>query len=202
MISFSQSFSRFFSSFSVINPLNFYRFTTLSRFYSILAHKFYNTLRLASPSFTKHSVSKRLFDIESKEGFTSGAPLDGFNSLFKFRLHSIFNKKLVLISNKTNVYKEIDIYNLSVQKDESYITNLAIVHNCRCTVEQLSDGDVTDLHGFIPPDDVPPEFMMNSGKDGYIFKEKGKGKHPYFDVAKGDKELAKRNFNLPIITHG
>lgn len=73
---------------------------------------------------------------------------------------------------------------------------------CRCTVEQLSDGDVTDLGGFVPPDDVPPEFMMNSGKDGYIFKEKGKGKHPYFDVAKGDKELAKRNFNLPLIHRG
>ena len=73
---------------------------------------------------------------------------------------------------------------------------------CRCTVEQLADGDVTDLSGFVKPNDVPDEFMMNSGKDGYVFKEKGKGKHPYFDVAKGDKELAKRNFNLPIITHG
>jgi hypothetical protein len=61
---------------------------------------------------------------------------------------------------------------------------------------------VTDLTGFVKPNDVPAEFMMNSGKDGYIFKEKGEGKHPYFDVAPGDKELAKRNFNLPIISHG
>ena len=73
---------------------------------------------------------------------------------------------------------------------------------CRCTVEQIAEGEETDLTGFIQPDDVPPEFMMNSGKDGYIFKEKGKGKHPYFDVAPGDKDLAKRNFNLPIISHG
>jgi len=73
---------------------------------------------------------------------------------------------------------------------------------CRCTVEQLADGNVTDLTGFVKPNDVPPEFMMNSGKDGYIFKEKGEGKHPYFDVAFGDKELAKKNFNLPIISHG
>jgi hypothetical protein len=63
---------------------------------------------------------------------------------------------------------------------------------------QLSEGTLTDLSGFVKPNDVPDEFMMNSGIDGYVFKEKGKGKHPYFDVAKGDKELAKKNFNLPI----
>jgi hypothetical protein len=63
---------------------------------------------------------------------------------------------------------------------------------------QLSEGTLTDLTDFVKPNDVPDEFMMNSGIDGYVFKEKGKGKHPYFDVAKGDKELAKKNFNLPI----
>jgi len=69
---------------------------------------------------------------------------------------------------------------------------------CRCTVQQLSEGALTDLSEFVKPNDVPPEFMMNSGIDGYVFKERGKGKHPYFDVAKGDKELAKNNFNLPL----
>jgi len=41
-------------------------------------------------------------------------------------------------------------------------------------------------------------FRMNAGIDGYVFKEKGKDKHPYFDIAKGDKEAAKKNWNLPI----
>jgi hypothetical protein len=41
---------------------------------------------------------------------------------------------------------------------------------------------------------------MNAGIDGYVFKEKGKDKHPYFDIAKGDKEMAKKNWNLPIPT--
>jgi hypothetical protein len=41
---------------------------------------------------------------------------------------------------------------------------------------------------------------MNAGIDGYVFKERGKGKHPYFDIAKGDKEMAKKNWNLPIPT--
>ena len=69
---------------------------------------------------------------------------------------------------------------------------------CRCTVIQLSEGQETDLSKFTPPEDVPPLFRMNAGQDGYVFKEKGKDKHPYFDVAKGDKEMAKKNWNLPI----
>jgi SPP1 gp7 family putative phage head morphogenesis protein len=69
---------------------------------------------------------------------------------------------------------------------------------CRCTVIQLSEGEETDLSKFTPPEDVPPLFRMNAGIDGYVFKEKGKDKHPYFDIAKGDKEMAKKNWNLPI----
>lgn len=71
---------------------------------------------------------------------------------------------------------------------------------CRCTVTQLAEDDepLTDMAGFNPPDDVPPLFRMNVGQDGYIFKERGKDKHPYFDIAKGDKENAKVNWGLPI----
>jgi SPP1 gp7 family putative phage head morphogenesis protein len=71
---------------------------------------------------------------------------------------------------------------------------------CRCTVTQLAEDDepLTDLAGFNPPDDVPPLFRMNTGQDGYIFKERGKDKHPYFDISKGDKENAKVNWGLPI----
>ena len=72
--------------------------------------------------------------------------------------------------------------------------------NCRCMVIQLSEGETTDLRGRNNLyDNVPKEFRFNCGKDKIIFKEKGQGKHPYFTVAKGDKEFAKRNFDLPII---
>ena len=71
--------------------------------------------------------------------------------------------------------------------------------NCRCRVRQLSEGDITNLQGKSNLyENVPKEFRMNTGKDRVIFKEKGEGKHPYFDIAKGDKEFAKNNFNLPI----
>ena len=71
--------------------------------------------------------------------------------------------------------------------------------NCRCKVNQLAEGDITDLRGKSNLyENVPKEFRMNSGVDRVVFKEKGKDKHPYFDVAKGDKAYAKRNFDLPI----
>jgi SPP1 gp7 family putative phage head morphogenesis protein len=71
--------------------------------------------------------------------------------------------------------------------------------NCRCTVIQLMDGKETDIAAIPNIDhDVPPLFKMNSGKDRIIFKDTGKNKHPYFDVAKGDKPYAMRNFDLPI----
>lgn len=67
--------------------------------------------------------------------------------------------------------------------------------NCRCIVEQNTDDvQKTNLQGWLKPDDVPPLFRMNSGKDRIIFSKK----HPYFRVAKGDKAAAKRNFDLPI----
>jgi SPP1 gp7 family putative phage head morphogenesis protein len=65
---------------------------------------------------------------------------------------------------------------------------------CRCTVDKLTDGKETDMTGFKKPNDVPDIFLMNAGKDKVIFSEK----HPYFEVAKGDKELALNNFNLPL----
>ena len=68
---------------------------------------------------------------------------------------------------------------------------------CRCTVIQLSEGSLTDLSKFNPPDDVPPLFRMNAGQDGYVFKSKGKDKHPYFDIAPEDKAAYKVNWNLP-----
>jgi uncharacterized protein with gpF-like domain len=73
--------------------------------------------------------------------------------------------------------------------------------NCRCMVLQLSEGEVTDLRGRTNLyDNVPENFRMNVGKDKVIFKEKGAGKHPYFSVAKGDKDFAKKNFGLPTFT--
>lgn len=75
--------------------------------------------------------------------------------------------------------------------------------NCRCLLLQVDSEE--GLKGLTPQGDklkrveaveaeMQPVFKMNAGKDGYIFK----GDHPYFEVAKRDREFAKNNFDLPI----
>jgi len=65
--------------------------------------------------------------------------------------------------------------------------------NCRCTVLQTDNENKTSLKGFTHPDTVPPEFMMNAGKDRIIFSDK----HPYFTVEPRDRDLLKNNFYMP-----
>jgi len=66
-------------------------------------------------------------------------------------------------------------------------------YNCRCLLEQLDeDNEEVDVPvGLEKPD---PVFAKNPGKTGEVFNED----HPYFDVEKPYKELARENFGLPI----
>jgi SPP1 gp7 family putative phage head morphogenesis protein len=68
--------------------------------------------------------------------------------------------------------------------------------NCRCVVLQTYDAVNTDLRGKkkVIDDAVHPLFRFNSGKSKQIFTKE----HPYFEVAKQDKDLARNNFNLPL----
>lgn len=68
--------------------------------------------------------------------------------------------------------------------------------NCRCTVLQSSDAEKTNLKNFKAPDDVPPIFQFNAGKEKIVFSKK----HPYFThVSIKDKPFAKTNFGLPTV---
>jgi hypothetical protein len=53
---------------------------------------------------------------------------------------------------------------------------------CRCYVVQTAEKPDNNLPG-VPPEDVKPEFRINTGKSGQVFKEDGKA-HPYFMLAK------------------
>jgi SPP1 gp7 family putative phage head morphogenesis protein len=66
---------------------------------------------------------------------------------------------------------------------------------CRCDVLQHDDvPGITSLKGFKQPQDVPDLFLMNAGKDGYVFSPE----HPYFEVAPKDKAFALSNFGLSM----
>jgi SPP1 gp7 family putative phage head morphogenesis protein len=71
---------------------------------------------------------------------------------------------------------------------------------CRCFTVQHERKKVTDLNlrDLSDLDDekkFPKIFRMNPGRDKMIFHE---GRHPYFSVARGDKELKQHNFKMPI----
>lgn len=95
-----------------------------------------------------------------------------------------------------NTHKTLD--NITRRVDDPFWDEYLPLNGwgCRCTVIQLDEqeGKETDLTGFKPPKDVPDVFRMNPAKDKIIFSPK----HPYFQVAKGDKDFAKKNFDLPL----
>jgi hypothetical protein len=197
MISISESFGRLQTPFISVNPLRFNGFGAFSWIYSVFIHKLNNIPNLcSSPALHKFSIRKRLIDVKANEGFTGGAPLDGFNSKFKFLLGSFFKHKWVFIDYKSNVNYNNDIYNLSVEKDETYITELAIVHNCRCDTLQLmkEEAVITPKKSLPSVERIPEIFRNNPGKDNYIFSPK----HPYFKVDERHEQLKNNNFNLPF----
>jgi SPP1 gp7 family putative phage head morphogenesis protein len=65
--------------------------------------------------------------------------------------------------------------------------------NCRCTVRQLAEGEITQTNADDLPQ-LPDMFRMNSGKQAIIFPKS----HPYFDVAPEDQKNADKNFGLSI----
>ena len=68
--------------------------------------------------------------------------------------------------------------------------------NCRCTSEQLEEGEepITDVSKLNLPE-VPKLFQMNAGEDKIIFDE---SVHPYFKVDQRYKVALKNNFDLPF----
>ena len=194
---FTHFFARIFSPITGIYPLSFYSFATPSRGEVIFNKQSHKGSSVNIPFNANLSKSKHLDKINTGEGFTGGQPLDSFDTLFNFKLNAFFHRKFVLVKKIKEINYSGQIYNLSVNNDESYITKVGVVHNCRCVLEQLDEGKVTedvDKLAKQANELIQPEFKMNAGKDGYIFNPD----HPYFEVAKKDEALARNNFNLPI----
>lgn len=201
----------FLFPFIIIYPLALYCITAISNWYIKIIKKICNSSIVAYiPSFLKFSVCVELNNIKFKENFGSGAPLDSFDSINVFLYKSMFHKKLNLVTS-TKIQKYFGyIYNLSVEKDETYITKIGIVHNCRCIVieeenitekeikqSEKAEQDLKDLKKENKKEydkQYPPLFRENVGKTGKVFKET----HPYYDVPSKYSELKARNFDLPI----
>lgn len=111
--------------------------------------------------------------------------------------------KAVIDSKTSEICRPLDGVILKVE-DPFWNKYTPLNHfNCRCTVKKLdkytdklttNPSKLKEIEGEVSGQ-VPDEFKMNVGKDGYVFNPK---EHPYFKVAPKDKGLAKNNFGLPI----
>ena len=81
-------------------------------------------------------------EVSPREGFTSGAPLNSFDSPDCFRAWARLHGCLQKVIDCQNIPYTGTVFNLSVEEDESYIIPGATVHNCRCTVTTLSERQV------------------------------------------------------------
>ncbi len=71
-------------------------------------------------------------------GIKHPASFNGFDSIYDFLRQTFFHTRYSLVRRKDTTKRTIvDVYNLSVSKDESYVIPAGIVHNCRCTVVQV-----------------------------------------------------------------
>jgi len=186
VIHLSQDLTCFNAPFRIIKPLTLDCIASPARLHAATSKNFHQLARLSIPTFVQFSESEKFVNIQTAEGFTDGAPLNGFDSLNNFIRYAFFHYKFIRIDKIEEQSYHGKVFNLSVKTDESYITSLGIVHNCRCNVIQ------TDL----PPTEVlpegeslpPPIFQHNSGMTGRLFAPY----HPYYEVSAQNKEASER----------
>ena len=195
--SFRKSFTGLFSPFGVVLPLNSNSITTGTGTDVKFSHHVTDLSGLNTPSFHNLPISESMLNVEVKEGFVGGAPLDQFDSIEDFFRSSLFSHKFNIINEITNIPLNADVYNLEVENDNSYITEVGITHNCRCfTVNHDSDTKPKAIKN--PPKfgtpQMPKTFDVNPGKDRIVFPNS----HPYFRVAQGDKVFREANYGMPL----
>ena len=183
-VCFSKHLRRQFSAVIGIKPLRFYGFAARSWLKAKISHKPYNGAKIHTPAQTDFTIGKHLNEIEPMEGFTSGAPLKIIDSFQRFFTWSLFHTNFRLIDDIAEIPYKGTVFNLMVDKDETYTTKIAIVHNCRCTVVQvkknkypLSDSAQAIADGNSATSTEKLQiFRFNPGKQGTVFPPH----HPYY----------------------
>ncbi len=200
---FIKNFSRLLFPQIISYPSQSHSIGSRTRFHSTIIKNSNQRTIFNFPFFFQIFKRKVSPKIKIGEGFANGAPLDSFNSINSFLLHSFFHRKYKLIISAANVQYFGEIFNLTVDKDESYITEIGVVHNCECLLEQLDEDDGTEQlsseeeveeHTTGARENMSTVFMNNPGKTGEVFP----ADHSYFDVGPAFKTFAEKNFDLPL----
>jgi hypothetical protein len=182
-------------SFGVVNPLRFDGLATIPGGKPVLSKELQDRSISNTPTITNFSKSKHFGKVKSDEGFPDGTTFEGFNSVYGFLIHAFFNRRFSLVISNTNIQYKGLVFNLSVEKDESYITPVGVAHNCRCYLQSVRDvAEVKPPKGILEPQEG---FKMNPGMSGEVFDKS----HPYFDIPLKYRKFAKNNYGLSIDNH-
>lgn len=119
-------------------PLSSDGITTMPNRNSKLIEEAVHSSAVYHPMRNKPSEASFLGDVSQFCGIKDIHSFNGFNSFFDFLRNTFFHNRYVLVEGKvTEKKQETRVFNLSIDKDETYIVPVGIAHNCRCNVVQV-----------------------------------------------------------------
>ena len=183
-------------------PLSSDGITTMPNRNSKLIEEAVHSSAVYHPMRNKPSEASFLGNVSQFCGIKDIHSFNGFYSFFDFLRNTFFHNRYVLVEGKvTEKKQETMVFNLSIDKDETYIVPVGIAHNCRCNVVQVLKSKYKQT----PHDEAMGrgETAMQQDKKGIFHFNSGKEQktvpdyNPYTikrcndcDVAKGKLKLA------------
>ena len=119
-------------------PLSSDGITTMPNRNSKLIEEAVHSSAVYHPMRNKPSEASFLGNVSQFCGIKDIHSFNGFYSFFDFLRNTFFHNRYVLVEGKvTEKKQETRVFNLSIDKDETYIVPVGIAHNCRCNVVQV-----------------------------------------------------------------
>ncbi len=138
MVCLSKTFGCILSSFFRSNPLNADSCASMPDRDAQFAKNAMHSSSVHFPISNEPSEASLLSDVSEFCGIKDIHSFDGFHSFFDFLRNTFFHNRYVLVEGKvTKKNRNTKVFNLSIDKDESYIVPVGVAHNCRCTVVQV-----------------------------------------------------------------
>lgn len=202
MVCLSKTFGCILSSFFRSNPLNADSCASMPDRDAQFAKNAMHSSSVHFPISNEPSEASLFCDVSEFCGIKDIHSFDGFHSFFDFLRNTFFHNRYVLVEGKvTKKNRNTKVFNLSIDKDESYIVPVGIAHNCRCTVVQVrkqkypatEHAEAMSRGEEAMNDERYNIFRFNSGKQGKTMPDY----NPYTirrcndcDVAKGKLKLS------------
>lgn len=137
MIYACKQYTCIMSALRRIFPLRFDSVTSVAYRKTSIKDKLRNSTVVYMPNPTQIAITPLFTHVSQFNGITNIHSFNGFHSFYDFLRQTFFHNRYVLVTGKDTIKTDTVVYNLSVDKDESYVIPAGIVHNCRCTVERV-----------------------------------------------------------------